>query len=69
MPFVGMGKIPPYFPPAVNRAAAFGEIKQSGIVLPGKGEPGTSDAWVAASQFEAKPATPVGTTALMVFAP
>ena len=35
-PLLGCGKIPPYLPPATNKAAAFGEIMQSGIVFWGR---------------------------------
>src|SRR5208283_651840 len=61
-PLVGLLKMP-----ALSRAVASGAIMHSGIVLLGKGLPGTIPAGaVPPGQFAPRPTTPVGTTIFRV---
>src|SRR5215472_2827260 len=60
---VGLGKMPPNFPPAFSRRGALGSIAQSGMVFSGNGFPGTRVACTAGEHPAPNPATPVGTVA------
>src|SRR5581483_4250680 len=55
VPLVGKGKIP-----AARSEDAFGETRQEGITLPGKGEPSSGTGATPPGQFAPQPTTFVG---------